>query len=178
MKPDLLQRIKSMLASRSSPYGIKAQIPVTRGLTLIQPARETTRTVTVSVSNVQRLFAVIDVPHNFELFHFYFQDLSSRRPSQQTFHFLYLHQSCPELHQSPGVGFPGQLTIEQSEETRHYSTIPPAPADILVLKSWWPCRALYHFWCRCQIRTGGFGPLSPQYPDSTASAPSCWTPKR
>ena len=117
MKPDLLQRIKSMLASRSSPHGIKAQIPVTRGLTLIQPARETTRTVTVSVSHVQRLFAVIDVPHNFELFHFYFQDLSSRRPSQKTFHFLYLHQSCPELHQSPGVGFPGQLTIEQGEET-------------------------------------------------------------
>ena len=72
MKPDLLQRIKSMLASRFSPYGIKAQIPVTRWLTLIQPARETTRTITVSVSYVQRLFAVVDVLYNFELFHFLF----------------------------------------------------------------------------------------------------------
>lgn len=58
-----------MLASSFSPYGIQAQIPITRRLTLIQPARETTRTVTLSVSHVQRLFAVIDVPHNFELFH-------------------------------------------------------------------------------------------------------------
>lgn len=68
MKPGELQPPRSVLVSGFSPYGIKAHIPITRGLTLIQPARETTRTITVSVSYVQRLFGVVDVPYNFELF--------------------------------------------------------------------------------------------------------------
>ncbi|OJZ80096.1 hypothetical protein ASPFODRAFT_53972 [Aspergillus luchuensis CBS 106.47] len=72
MKPDVLQPPRSMLVPGFPPYGIRARILITRGLTLIQPARETTRTITVSVSYVQRLFAVVDVLYNFELFHFLF----------------------------------------------------------------------------------------------------------